>query len=374
MVRRNCGNPATALMLAFCGLAAGCAHYPTAGELARTSAPSLPAPYAAIEDGRAEFRSAFCAKLTATPSTGASQAGCDDLLWRLDDEAPSAPIDAAPAPQSLQDYEVLVVTGALGDCKWKHMLPFGPALERMTAAGVAVHPVVVGGRSSAAHNARQIATVVRSLDARRPLIAVGYSKGTVDLLEFLVAEPQLARQVVAVISVGGPVFGSPLAEDADWWYRKLPADTLGSFCDPGDGGVFKSLLPEVRRAWMAEHALPAHVRYYSIAGFTSREFLSRGLVFSWEKLAAADPRNDGQVALGDALIPGSRLLALVNADHWDLAIALDEQVPFLSARASDRLFPRDILFEAALQVVVRALGTPPIHATSSRRPMEPGSR
>lgn len=69
---------------------------------------------------------------------------------------------------------------------------------------------------------------------------------------------------------------------------------------------------------------------------------SRGLVFSSEKLATSDRRNDGQAALGDALIPGSKLPALVNADHWDLAIALDEQMPFLSARASDRPFPRDL--------------------------------
>jgi hypothetical protein len=78
------------------------------------------------------------------------------------------------------------------------------------------------------------------------------------------------------------------------------------------------LLPEVRRAWMAEHALPPHVRYYSIAGFTSRKFLSRGLVFSWEKLVAADLRD----------------------------------------------------FEAALEVVVRAIGTPRDPMTSSRDLME----
>jgi hypothetical protein len=264
----------------------------------------------------------------------------------------------------LHEYEVLVVTGALGDCKWKHMLPFGPALERLAAAGVAVHPVVVGGRSSAAHNARQIADVVRGLQASRPLIAVGYSKGTVDLLEFLVAEPELAGRVAAVISVGGPVFGSPLADDAERLARLLPDDAFSSFCDAGDGGVFTSLSPRTRREWMDAHTLPGHVGYFSIAAFTSREYLSRGLVHSWKELTKADPRNDGQVALRDALIPGSTLLALVNSDHWDLAIALDEQMPFLSARPSDRQFPRDTLFEAALDVVVRAMADVPRAAGS----------
>lgn len=341
-------------ILCLLALAAGCAHDPTARELAATQMPSLPAPYANVVDGRAEFRAAFCARLAAAAAQGAATLDCDGLLWRLGDEPPLK-VDVAPGGP-LQDYQVIVVTGALGDCKWKGMLPFEPALQGLTAAGITVHPIVVGGRSSSAHNAQQIAAAVRALDPARPIIAVGYSKGTVDLLEFLVAEPALAQRVAAVVSVGGPVLGSPLAEEAQWWYAKLPQDAFASFCEPGDGGVFTSLLPATRRQWLEEHALPAGVRYFSIAAFTSREFLSEGLVLSWRKLGKTDQRNDGQVALRDALIPGSTLLALANADHWDLALALEGQVPVLSQRRTPRHFPRDILFEAALDVVARALG------------------
>ena len=47
-----------------------------------------------------------------------------------------------------------------------------------------------------------------------------------------------------------------------------------------------------------------------------------------ELLASTDTRNDGQVLIGDALIPGSTLLGYVNADHWDVAIAVERQMPY----------------------------------------------
>ena len=254
------------------------------------------------------------------------------------------------------------------------MLPFGQAIDRLVASGVRVDAVVVGGRSSAEHNARQIAA---ALGGSQPttgerVVMVGYSKGTVDILEFLVMYPELAQKVAAVVSFGGPVFGSPLAVDAERYYRHLPADAFSKFCEPGDGGVFTSLLPDVRQQWMAEHPLPQHVRYFSIAAFTTRDHLSRGLRSSWHDLAQVDERNDGQVVLQDALIPGSTLLALVNSDHWDLAIALDAQVPYLSSRPSGRHFPRDVLFESVLAYVTGVLAaessTTGTHASDSLLP------
>jgi hypothetical protein len=41
------------------------------------------------------------------------------------------------------------------------------------------------------------------------LILLGYSKGTTDILHFLVAYPDLALRIEAVLSVAGAVNGSP---------------------------------------------------------------------------------------------------------------------------------------------------------------------
>jgi hypothetical protein len=349
--------PSLAWLLLALALTSGCAHFPAAGELQAGPLPQPRPSFAPVRDERAAFRATFCARLDASPSNTVAPQDCDALLWRLPDESPARSDDIAFPATALPSFRIVVVTGALGDCRWKDMLPFGQAIDRLIANGVRVDAVVVGGRSSAEHNARQIAEALeRSQSAtREPVVMVGYSKGTVDILEFLVTYPELAQDVAAVVSFGGPVFGSPLAVDAERYYRHLPADAFSEFCEPGDGGVFTSLLPHVRQQWMAAHPLPQHVRYFSVAAFTTRDHLSRGLRHSWHELATVDERNDGQVALQDALIPGSTLLALVNSDHWDLAIALEAQVPYLSSRPSERQFPRDVLFESVLAYVTGAL-------------------
>jgi hypothetical protein len=326
----------------------GCAHDPVTPDLAELPTPQPPAPFAPVSDERAAFRKAFCARL---PAGEAQSPDCADLLWRLRDEAGARPAATDLPPIPPERYRVVLVTGAFGDCAWRHMLPFDAAIGRLRARGVAVDAVMAGGRSSAEHNARQIADAVEAIDSPLPLILVGYSKGVVDILQFLATYPEPARRVAAVIGFAGPVFGSPLAVEAGDLYRKLPREAFGSLCEPGDGGVFESLRPDTRRHWLAANELPGHVHYYSVAAFTTYQYLSRGLRHAWRELAAADPRNDGQVVLGDALIPGSTLLALANADHWDLAIAMEEQVPWLSSRPDPRIFPRDLLFEAALDYV-----------------------
>ena len=129
-------------------------------------------------------------------------------------------------------------------------------------------------------------------------------------------------------------------------------------CDPGDGQVISSLLPETRRRWLDEHPLPSHVAYFSLAAFTTGEHLSHGLNATWRMLAEHDRRNDGQLVIGDAVIPGATLLGYVNADHWDIAIPIERQMPHLSARKSARQFPRPALLEAMLRYVSESLQSP----------------
>lgn len=322
---------------------------PAADEV-RASSASHPAGVAPARDGRARFRALFCAR--AVPGGDAASPACDDLLWRLQDEAPAGAGDEAPTVLR-RDLHVIVVSGAFGDCRIEDMFPYGQEIERLVAAGYRIDTLKVGGRSSSQANARQIADFVRAVppEPGGPLVLLGYSKGAVDILQFLVDEPELAQRVAAVVSVAGPILGSPLAETADWWYRTLFSRGFGDFCAPGDGGVIASLLPATRRDWLATHVLPAHVRYYSIAAFTTREHLGRALRTTWKMLAAHDRRNDGQVLPGDASIPGGTLLGYLNADHWDVAIAIDKQLPLLSSRPSPREFPRAALFDALLGYV-----------------------
>lgn len=330
---------------------------PKADAIRATSAAYPDGPLPAALDGRARFRELFCAEAAKSDGPPAAAGHCDDLLWRLRDE-PAAPPTPARQPAIAGNLRIFVISGAFGDCRIEDMFPFGDEIERLVARGVQIVPIKVSGRSSASANARQIADVVAAAGVREDerIALIGYSKGAVDSLHFLIEHPDRARQVAAVVSVAGPIRGSPLAGRADWWYREVFAQSFAGFCSPGDGGVIDSLLPRTRIAWLAAHPLPTNVRYFSVAGFTTREHLSRGLSTTWRMLAEDDRRNDGQVLPVDAVIPGGDLLGYVNTDHWDLAIGLEKQLPLLSARPTDRAFPRGALLEAMLLYVSEALG------------------
>jgi hypothetical protein len=260
-------------------------------------------------------------------------------------------------PELAAGLRIFVVSGAFGDCRDLDTIPFGDQIQHLSSQGVRIQAVMVSGRSGAEHNARQLSETIRAsgVEAGDRIVLIGYSKGAVDILQYLVDFPQQAQRVAGVVSVAGPIFGTPLASRADWWYRELLAESFASKCDPGDGGVIDSLLPERRRQWLAEHRLPEDVAYFSVAAFTTGEHLSRALRVTWRLLAPTDRRNDGQVSTEDAVIPGSTLLGYVNADHWDVAISIERQMPHLSARSSPRQFPRTALLDATLLYVSEAL-------------------
>jgi hypothetical protein len=344
------------LVVAASAVLTGCVTMPDSQQLRSSVAPYPGESLPAGRDGRARYRQIFCGTAAPAADSGGRTSGCDDLLWRLQDERVPA-TDAPALPALAKRLQIFVVSGAFSDCREPATVPFEDAIARLSAQGVRIRPVMVSGRSSAAHNARQIADAVAGAgiaDDDR-VVLVGYSKGAVDALQFLVDFPEQARQVAVVLSVAGAIHGSPLAEQGDWWYRTFLEHAFAGTCDPGDGQVMHSLLPSVRKAWLADHPLPSDVAYYSLAAFTTGEHIGRGLKPAWHALARHDHRNDGQVVAGDAIIPGATVLGYVNADHWDLAISLEQQMPHLSARASDRQLPRTELLEAALLYISEQL-------------------
>lgn len=339
---------------------AGCASLPEAAELRGSVAAYPGGMLPAARDGRARFREIFCQLAARGDEQLAGATKCDSLLWSLKDEPPPPPLPSSgPSmlPELTPGLRVFVVSGAFGDCRSLDTIPYGDEIQRLASQGIRIEAVMVSGRSSSEHNARQLADAIRAagVEAGDRVVLIGYSKGAVDILQFLSDFPQLGQQVVAVVSIAGAIFGSPLASTADWWYRTLFAKSFSKMCDPGDGLVISSLLPETRRQWLDEHPLPAHVAYYSLASFTTGEHLSHGLNLSWRILARHDRRNDGQVLVEDAVIPDSTLLGYANTDHWDIAISIDRQMPHLSGRRSPRQFPRSALLDATLLYVSESL-------------------
>ena len=172
----------------------------------------------------------------------------------------------------------------------------------------------------------------------------------------LVNFPDLARKVTAVLSVAGAVNGSVIADKYAKTYHKWFKDLSLGECRPGDGGVLDSLTRGVQFEWLTSNPLPETVQYYSIAAFAREKNIQAALRITYELLEPIDPLNDGQLLICDQLIPGSTLMAYVNADHWTVAVPVEETFsgrdPDTKAR-NEKL--RTLLFGAMILFTVEDL-------------------
>jgi hypothetical protein len=304
-------------------------------------------------DGRARFREIYCGVLASAPDpTGTT---CDAALVRLSDEAPARG-DPAPPPQPDPRLHILFIGGAFGECFQQSAPPVAGAIAKLSGLGYRIRVVPVNGRSSSTYNAGQIARAVRdeSLDSGDKLVLVGYSKGTPDILEFLVGNPDLASRVDGVVSIAGAVNGSPLGDAYADWYAMISGIDF-KICKAGDGGVVDSLRVKVRMSWLARHRLPGNVRYFSLGSFTVPEQTARLMFLTKSDLGRAEALNDGQTIFYDQLIPGGVLLGYANGDHWAVVLPLQEKWPYWGGNSAGTHYPRDLLFEAVVLYVGEAL-------------------
>lgn len=304
-----------------------------------------------VLDGRLRFREIVCA---LTDQRFSNADSCEGLIWRLADEPqPIAP--PAPLPPLDPMLRILIVPGAFAECFPEYGMPFEDAAEGVRRRGLPIDFIAVSGRSGADHNAAQIATAVDRLPAAsgEKICLIGHSKGTVDILHFLVNHPRQAARVRAVVGVSGPVGGSRLADSLAGVYRSVFSRMPFTDCPPGDRKVVDSLRRSEQTAWLASRRLPGHVRYFSLASFARREDVHPLMLFTYDALCAAGERNDGYAALTDQLIPGGTLLGYASLDHWDIALPVRERLNF--SGVGSRAGARQILFEAVLTAVSEAL-------------------
>ena len=79
-----------------------------------------------------------------------------------------------------------------------------------------------------------------------------------------------------------------------------------------------------------------------------------GVAITAEELEAdeQDDRNDTQVIIFDQLIPGSTFTALVNADHWAIAVPVARSHSLIGSTFVDKNdYPREAFIEALLRFV-----------------------
>jgi hypothetical protein len=314
----------------------------------------LPASSAGIDDRRGRFREIVCAVLDDHGRDLAHYRPCEEALTRVGHEpgASGEPVDLGPSRKNLV---AALVPGIGWEC-FESWLDYENEFDNhLELHGFNAYIFAVDGMSGTTNNARQIrdAIIAHSDELQEEqLVLIGYSKGAPDLLEAVVTYPEIHPYIAAIVSVAGAVGGSPLANNAKESDLGLLKHIPGSECTEGDGHAVESLRPAVRRQWLQDNPLPASIRYYSMVTYPQPDQVSSVLKSTYRKLSAVDSRNDSQVIFYDQVIPGSTLVAYLNADHWAIAVPVAEAHPFIGRHFVDRNeYPRKVVAESILRFI-----------------------
>ncbi|MET0091883.1 MAG: hypothetical protein ABW068_18045 [Candidatus Thiodiazotropha sp.] len=170
--------------------------------------------------------------------------------------------------------------------------------------------------------------------------------------------PEIQSRILAVASLAGAVGGSPLAYRATADQLELMQYFPGAACESSGDEALIDLYPDTRKKWLSSHPLPQRIPFYSLITFPQPERISWILKNSYNKLAQVDPRNDSQLIFYDQFIPGSKLVAYLNADHLAIALPIDEKHRLISTLfVNKNTFPRDALYEALMRYIEEETGS-----------------
>jgi hypothetical protein len=309
------------------------------------------------QDQRGRFREIFCEILETRKSEIKHYRPCEEALVQVGPwpAGTGEPVDLGPAKRRLK---VLFVPGVGWGCFSTWLSPEEAIPKHLQLFDYEMVTVDVNGLSGSEYNAAKIRNTIMEMplpDSGPELVLVGYSKGAVDTLTALVDYPEIHDRVAAVISVAGAVGGSPLANDAGEEHLNLLQRFPGVTCKQQAGSALQDLRPGTRMAWLANNPLPDTIPFYSVITFPDPANISSAMRGSYRKLSRVDARNDGQLIYYDQFVPGSTLLAYLNADHWAVA-PISRNLGAAGDLLLDKTdYPRGALLEALLRYVEEEL-------------------
>ena len=315
-----------------------------------------------IKDLSARFESVFCSLLQLNPQYGEKE--CQNYFY------PHYRSASKPIPWSNASIQksilYVVIPGILGECIIKEVAPFEYAIPIIESK----YPNVkfetlngVSGRASSGNNAKTIEREIRRLDTSKydRVVVIGYSKGTTDFLHYLrdYYNPVISR-IDAFVSIAGVVNGTAIADSAGHLSDKLVGKLPIKECQTVDESGIRSLSLKKQFKWLGEasHIFQLDLPMYSLV--TSSPKKNTSLIFQafHQYLSKAGGINDGQVNAIHQILPSSKVLGYMNADHWAVILPFSRKTPdalgslnkFIKRLATKNNFPREVLLESIVRI------------------------
>ena len=269
-------------------------------------------------DGRVAFAETFCAVL---PHTDGAWGDCGQYL---ETPVPQPP----PVASNIASLKVMIVGGAFSECFEKPGIHiFGPSIKHLEGHGVAFGPPVnICGTATPEDNAQRIADYLKANPG--DYLAIGHSKGAVDLMTAIQNHEAAQKQIKALVSVAGAIGGTRLADlgttlGVIGFGNALRRAGIGG-CRIEDKGGIGSLKRSVRYEAMRKWKPPATLRTYSLVAVSPLEHTSTPLHTMWKTNAIYSIDQDSHIIAEEAVIPDSEYLGIVRADHWAVALPMSD--------------------------------------------------
>lgn len=314
---------------------------------------------ASVRDGRARFRAILRAVNAARGRALDDHRPSERILRDLGGEGEwgAVPDISVTLPTNLR---VIAVPGFMTECIAFLCDVLTDGLAHLESLGAKTFAPVLDGRGGAARNARQLRDALMSLPEGETTILIAMSKGAVDAQEMLALYPETHARVAALVSLVGAVGGSPLAHFVPGWLKWIEAKIPFPHCRAHGGEAVRSLTPEVRRAFLQSHAPTPGVRYYSLVAAVEAADVSTGMGSAHRALSRIDALNDGQMLLGDQILPASEVLGVLNGDHIAVGMGFNRNSGLLNRWVTKHVldknaFPREVMVEAIVRRVLEDL-------------------
>ena len=301
-----------------------------------------------VTDRSKPFADTFCATL---PHTAGNWGACGAYLET------QVPLPPPVSSEIKTPLKVFIVGGAFSECfDNKNLFVYDKSLDHLREHGVVFgERLHVGGTNTPEENAKAIAKYLDTYPG--DYIAIGHSKGAVDLMAAIQGHDNARRQIKVLVSVAGAIGGSRLADlgvklGIQGFQDAVLKSGLGR-CEIVDHGGIESLSRKVRYEALRQWHPPQSLRTYSLVAVSSKLKTSKPLHTMWERNAYYSIDQDSHIIAEEAIIPGSEFLGIVNADHWAIALPMSEH-PLTKDKVDQNPFPRTALLEAIVRYVTTA--------------------